>query len=459
MILKITLVGRSNVGKSSIFNFLTQNNSSLVSSTKQTTRDRNYGFFFIKNHKFCVIDTAGIEYIEKLEGKESLQIDSYKQTRIAMYESNFLIFVVDAYTGVTHLDFFILKKIRKTNKPIFLLINKIDKINLNSHVVDFYNFGIEKICKISILHRSGISDFFEKIWIFYKEIFEKKYNKDIFYNSFKSEICINVCFLGKPNSGKSTLINSLLNKNRMITSPIPGTTRDIIKDSLYYKNIEYIFTDTAGIKKRNKRSTFLEHISEKNSINIIQRNQVVVIVIDAFVGVCAQDLSIIHTTIKSGKSFFIVLNKWDLISLTKKTKIKNFIKNRLRFIKNITVIYMTALYKTGMSKIINQINIIYKESLKTFSTSYLTNILNQAILQHPLPSGVTGKVIRLKYAHLGQKNPIFIIIHGTQIQHIPLTYKKYLMHFFQKELQIQNTPIKLFFKNNINPYIHKKNRK
>ncbi|VFP77980.1 ribosome biogenesis GTPase Der [Buchnera aphidicola] len=454
MTLKITLVGRSNVGKSSIFNFLTRENSSLVSDTVQTTRDRNYGFFFLKNRQFCIIDTSGIEYVER---KEFIQIESYKQTKIAVRESNFLIFVVDAYTGINNLDFFILEKIRKTNKPIFLLINKIDRENLHSNIIDFYDFGIKTICKISILHRIGISDFFKKIWTFYKKFFKNDYNQKILYDSSQPKVCVSICFLGKPNSGKSSIINGLLNKNRMITSSIPGTTRDIIKDSLYIKNIEYIFTDTAGIKKTNKKNTFLEYLSEKNSIKSIQLNQIVGIVIDSSIGVCAQDLSIINSTIKSGKSFFIVLNKWDLIPPHQKTKIKNFIYNRLQFIKNISIIYVSALYKIGLNKILNQINIIYKESLKNFSTSYLTRILNKAVLQHPLPSGITGKVIRLKYAHFGNKNPIFIIIHGTQIQYIPLTYKKYLMHFFQRNLQIQNTPIKLFFKNSVNPYIHKKN--
>ncbi|VFP85144.1 GTPase Der [Buchnera aphidicola (Cinara splendens)] len=454
MILKITLVGRSNVGKSSIFNFLTRGNSSLVSNTLKTTRDRNYGFFFLKNRQFCIIDTAGIEYVEK---KEIIQIESYKQTKIAVRESNFLIFVVDAYTGIKNLDFFILKKIRKTNKPIFLLINKIDRKNLRNNIIDFYDFGIKTICKISILHRIGISDFFKKIWIFYKKFFQNNYNQKILYDSLQSKVCISICFLGKTNSGKSSIINSLLNKNRIITSSIPGTTRDIVKDSLYIKNIEYIFTDTAGIKKINKRNTFLEHLSEKNSIKSIKFNQIICIVIDSSIGICAQDLSIINTTIKSGKSFFIILNKWDLIPSHQKTKIKNLICNRLQFIKNIAIIYVSALHKIGLNKIFNQINIIYKESLKNFSTSYLTKILNKAILQHPLPSGITGKVIRLKYAHFGNKNPIFIIIHGTQIQYIPLTYKKYLMHFFQRKLQIQNTPIKLFFKNSFNPYIYKKN--
>uniref|UniRef100_A0A451DFW2 GTPase Der n=1 Tax=Buchnera aphidicola (Cinara pseudotsugae) TaxID=2518978 RepID=A0A451DFW2_9GAMM len=454
MILKITLVGRSNVGKSSIFNFLTQGNSSLVSSTLQTTRDRNYGFFFLKNRQFCIIDTAGVEYVEK---KEIIQTESYEQTKIAVHESDFLIFVVDAYTGIKNLDFFILNKIRKKNKPIFLLINKIDRKNSHNNITDFYDFGITTICKISILHRIGISDFFKKIWIFYKKFFKNDYNQKISYDSLKYKVCINVCFLGKPNSGKSSIINSLLNKNRIITSSIPGTTRDIVKESLCVKNIKYIFTDTAGIKKINKRNTFLEYISEKNSIRSIQCNQIIGIIVDSSIGICAQDLSIINTVIKSGKSFFIVLNKWDLIPLHQKTKIKYFINDRLKFIKNITVIYVSALYKIGLNKILNQINIIYKESLKHFSTSYLTNVLNQAVLQHPLPSGITGKVIRLKYAHFGNKNPIFIIIHGTQIKYIPLTYKKYLMHFFQRNLQIQNTPIKLFFKNSVNPYIHKKN--
>ncbi|VFP81674.1 ribosome biogenesis GTPase Der [Buchnera aphidicola] len=453
MIPIISLIGRSNVGKSSLFNLLTKTNSSLINNKEKTTRDRNYGFFVIKKKNFCIIDTAGIDFFKKKEKKNFLKIESYNQTKFAIKESNFVIFMVDAKEGIQELDFYILKKIRKENKSIILVINKIDKISNKEKIIDFYRFGIKKIYKISVSHKKGLSNLLKEIYISSKKIIKEKEIKTVLSNKLNYLIKIRICFIGKPNVGKSSLINSLVNYNRMITSSIPGTTRDIIKVSLNNKNIEYIFTDTAGIKKKNKRKTILEKVSEKRSINVIKKNNISIVVIDANTEIYDQDLSIINLVIKSKCTFFIVVNKWDLILKSKKNEIKKNINSRLQFIKNIKIIYISALYKTGLKKFIHHINLVYQESLKTFSSSCLTSILNKAIIQHPLPTGVTGKAIRLKYAHLGKKNPLFIIIHGTQTQYVSRTYKKYLMHFFQKELQIPNTPIQLFFKKSINPYI------
>ncbi|VFP83877.1 ribosome biogenesis GTPase Der [Buchnera aphidicola] len=456
MIPIIALIGQSNVGKSSLFNLLTKSKNSLISKSHQTTRDINYGYFLIKNNQFCIADTAGISFFRKEEKKNIIQTESYKKTKIAIQKSNFIIFIVDAYIGITKLDYFILKKIRKSNKPFILLINKIDRTNLNDKIIDFYNFGIKNICKISVLHRIGINKFLKKIHLFWKKLNFSKLN-NIPLIKKKNNIKIKICFIGKTNVGKSTIINKLLNYNRIITSSIPGTTRDSITESLTINNIEYVLTDTAGIIKKNKQHSFLEYISIKKSFNIIKFNHIIVIVIDAYIGVCAQDLSIINKIINFGCPFFILLNKWDLIALDKKKIIKSIIYNRLRFIKNVAIITISALYKIGFKKILKQIKIIYKESLSTFSSSYLTKIVNQAVMQHPLSMGATGKIIRLKYAHCVNKNPILIIIHGTRTQYISLTYKKYLMHFLQQALHIPNTPIQIYFKNNINPYISKNN--
>ncbi|VFP88849.1 GTPase Der [Buchnera aphidicola (Cinara piceae)] len=453
MIPTIVLIGRSNVGKSSLFNLLIKSNSSLISNKKQTTRDRNYGFFKIKQQEFYIIDTSGIDYFKKKEKKNFIKIESYNQTKIAIKESDFIIFIVDAYEGITELDFYILKKIRRKNKFIILVINKIDKVHKEEQIIDFYNFGIKKICKISVVHKKGISHLLNVIYNVSKQLTKEDKIKNFLCNTLDYFIKVKICLIGKPNVGKSSIINNLINDYRIITSSIPGTTRDAITVSLKGKNIEYIFTDTAGIRKRNKRKTLLEKLSEKKSINMIKKNNISIIIIDVNIGIQDQDLSIINMVVKSRCFFFIVLNKWDLISKGKKNEIKKNINYQLRFIKNIKIIYISALFRQGLKKIINQINIIYQESLKVFSSSFLTNIINKAVIQHPLSMGVTGKAIRLKYAHLGKKNPLFIIIHGTQTKYISRTYKKYLMHFLQRELQIPNTPIQLFFKDSVNPYI------
>lgn len=455
MIPTIVLMGKSNVGKTSLFNFLTCSSDSIIDDSMQTTRDRNYGYLLIKKKKISIIDTAGINFLKKEKKKKSINYQSYQQTKTAMLESNLIIFLVDVKTGITEIDYFILNKIRKTGKPFILLVNKIDLINQEEKTFDFFNFGVKKIYNISILHRIGINDFIKKLLSFYtnfqkQENFKKK--KDF---NISNEIKIKSCLIGKPNVGKSSIINRILNSNRIITSPIPGTTRDIVRISYKKKKFKYIFIDTAGIQKNHKKKKYLEKISEIKSLKTIKCNDITIIVIDANTGVCSQDLTILSYVIKSSRPFFILVNKWDLISKNKKKNIKQEINNKLFFIKKIKVIYISALKKTNFKKIFNQISIIYKESLKNFNSSLLTNTVYQAVIRHPLPMGVKGKIIRLKYAHLSGKKPILIVIHGTQTQKIPTTYKKYLINFLQNKLKIPNTPIRLLFKNNNNPYILK----
>ncbi|WP_075434211.1 ribosome biogenesis GTPase Der [Buchnera aphidicola] len=459
MIPKIALIGRSNVGKSSLFNALTNSRNALIDQTLQTTRDRIYGYCLIKQNQFCIIDTAGICYLKKKENKNSIKYQSNQQTERAIQESDFLIFMVDAHIGITDLDFHIFRKIRKTNKPILLLINKIDNIDDISQITEFYSFGIKKIYQISILRKIGIDLFSKKMLIFWKKLNKTNFlieNKKTYFGSDFLKKKIKICVLGKPNVGKSSLINSLLSSNRIITHSTPGTTRGSVQVSLKQKNTTYIFTDTSGIRKSNKRKTRLEHISETKSLKIMKNSQMIIVVLDAYMGICSQDLFIINATLKSGSPFFIVFNKWDLIPKKKNNEIKKIINNRLNFIKNITYLHISALNRIGLKKIISQINNIFKESQKDFNSSYLTSVIHKAIIKNPLPMGATGKVIRLKYAHLSSKNPMLIIVHGTQTQNIPATYKKYLIRFLQKKLQILNTPIKIFFKNNINPYVNNK---
>ncbi|ABJ90842.1 ribosome biogenesis GTPase Der [Buchnera aphidicola] len=448
MILNIALIGKSNVGKSSLFNLLTNSKSALTSDLPSTTRDRQYGFLKIKEKKINIIDTAGINNIKR-KFFNLIEKQAYKQTILAIQEFHLIFFLVDARYELTIVDYFILKLIRKENKNIFLLINKIDLMKRENSFIDFYNLGIKNIFKISVIHKIGYLNLLKNIYNFLK-----KREKKIFLenNKINKYINIKICFLGKTNAGKSTLINSLLNSNRVITSSTKNTTRDMIEISLINKKIKYIFTDTAGINKKRKKKDFLNYIFEKKSFDVVKKNQIAIIVIDSYVGISSKDLSIITFLINQNVAFFIIFNKWDLISKERKKKIKQENKYRLKFIRNIKIIYLSAIKKTNLKKIFLQIKIIYNESKKIFSTSSLIKIINKATKKHSLPMGVTGKIIKLKYAHLGRKNPIFIIIHGTQVQYISQTYKKYLIRFLQKELKIPNTPIKLFFKNKKNPY-------
>lgn len=467
MIPIITLIGRTNVGKSSFFNLLSESNTALVNCIPGTTRDRNYDFFYINKKKFCLIDTAGIEnFFKKNKKSNELNVKIYKQTMLAIEDANFIFFITDAKIGITNTDYLILSEIRKKNKKIFLLINKIDILKNPDNLIDFYELGIDNIYKISILHRIGIFDFLKEFYKISKKILSSqenqiKKNKDFIFSSDTKikktgNININICIIGKPNVGKSSLINNILNEDRMIVHNSDNTTRGINKVIVRDKKKKYILTDTGGLRRKTKKNNFLEHISKIKVINEIKKNHISVIVIDGSQSICSQDLFILKKVHTIGKSFFIIINKWDLIHKKQKKKVKENILKRLSFIKNYKIFFISSFLKTGLKNFFNTIDSIYDSSIKIFSPSYLTELISLAIRKHPIPMGATGKAIRLKYAHLGGRHPFLIVIHGTQTQFLNISYKKYLINFLQKTLHIPSTPIRLFFKNSYNPYNIKK---
>ncbi|AEH39958.1 GTP-binding protein [Buchnera aphidicola (Cinara tujafilina)] len=461
----ITLIGRTNVGKSSFFNFLTDSNIALVNSIPGTTRDRNYNFFYI-NKKIFLIDTAGIEILDpKYKKSNNLYFQIYSQTILAIRKSTFIFFMVDIQVGLTNTEYFILEKIRLENKKIFLLINKVDLLKNFNNLLDFYDLGIYEIYKISVMHRTGIHDFLKNFYKTYKkslnfkqlEIEKKKKNNKISKNILNTidDIDIKICITGKSNVGKSSLINRILKKNRMIVHHKENTTRGIIRSIIKHKDKSYILTDTEGLRRKTKKNNLLEHISMLKVMNEIKISHITIVVLDASLYVCSQDLFILNTVYKKGKSFYVIINKWDLIKKINRKKVKEEILQRLHFIKNnkIFCFFFIEYWFKRFFKIANE---VYYQSIRNFSASYLTKLINLAIKKHPIPMGVTGKAIRLKYAHLGGKNPFLIIIHGTQTQFLTRSYKKYLINFLQKALQIPSTPIRLFFKNSYNPYYNKK---
>lgn len=464
MIPIIALIGRTNVGKSSFFNLVTKSNMALVNSEPGTTRDRNRNHFYINKKKFILIDTAGISISDhsKDPQKNLLYSKMYAQTILAIKEANFIFFMVDIKIGLTYTEHFILRKIRLENKKIFLLINKIDTLKKKNDWIDFYDLGIDAVYKISTSHRRGIVYFLKKFYKFYEKIEisnqEKKENSDIFQEKIKNKdsIGIKICMTGKTNVGKSSLINRIVKENRMIVHHQEHTTRGITYSFFNNYNNNYTLIDTGGLRRKTKRNNLLEHVSMLKVIQEIKNSHITIIVLDASCSICAQDLYILSFVYKTGKSFFIIVNKWDLIQKKKCQEVKRNIFQRLNFIKNYKILFVSSLLNTGLKNFFKIANLIYLQSIKNFSTAYLTKIVILAIKKHPIPMGVKGKAIRLKYAHLGGRNPFLIVIHGTKTQFLSPSYKKYLINFLQKTLQIPSTPIRLFFKNSYNPYHQKK---
>ncbi|QIQ41586.1 MAG: ribosome biogenesis GTPase Der [Buchnera aphidicola (Aphis urticata)] len=449
----IVLIGRTNVGKSTLFNILTKKRNALVSNFSGLTRDRNYEVCCLENNqKFILTDTAGFDFESKI-----IKTKAYEQTLIAMKEADLILFIVSAREGILPEEYEILKKIRKHQKTSFLIINKIDGIKDDEKIHEFYSLGFKKNIKISASHNQGINNFINKYltpWI--KFTFKKiEIKKTINKPREIENIPIRIAFIGKPNVGKSTLINALVMQNRMITSNIAGTTLDIISVPIKYNNKNYILIDTAGASKKKRKKNKIEKISIIKTLKTIEQTDITLLIIDAKNEqnkLCNQNLLLAQITENFGRPLILIVNKWDLLNFSEQKKFKELINYQFKNSFIAKIHFISALESKKVFEIFKSVENIYKSYQNNISTAKLIKIMKDAITKHQ-PSLIKGRRIKLKYAHLGSSNPIQIIIHGNQIRHLSLTYKKYLKNFFYEALKINGIPIKIKFKEIKNPYI------
>tara|TARA_B100001287_G_scaffold81423_3_gene67783 strand:+ start:2380 stop:3765 length:1386 start_codon:yes stop_codon:yes gene_type:complete len=440
MFTSIAIIGRPNVGKSSLFNKLTRSRDAIVSDFPGLTKDRNYGYFESKNKKTLLIDTGGIS-----ESNEDLKDVISAQAWIAVQESSLVIFLIDGSEELTKVDQDIFENLRKFDKEFLTVLNKIDKKTQTSVKEDIYKNGIKDFFEISAEHSINLSNL--------KSFLEKKIPERIDDLTDDKKVAI----LGRPNAGKSTFINQLVNQDRLIVSEIAGTTIDAISIPFEINNEKFTFIDTAGIRKGYKYNHRIEYFSFIRALHSIEKSDIVIFLCDASENLVDQDLKILNMIIDAGKPILFAMNKIDLLSNKELVNLRNSKKMQSEFMQKIKKVEISALNKKGFKRIFKETNKIIQKSQENFSTSLLNKLLDKFIKLSAPPS-VGGRLLKFKHIHFSGVCPTTFVINANQDKKIPDNYKKYLENSFRKELSLESIQLKLIFKKSINPYQDKKNQ-
>ena len=438
----IALVGRPNVGKSTLFNVLTQSRDALVADYPGLTRDRKYGHGSFDDKNFIVIDTGGLS-------GENEELDEHMaaQTLHAIEESSVVLFLVDARDGMSAADENIAAHIRRTGKTVYLVLNKTDGLDAAMVASEFYALGLGDPVAVAASHNRGIRPLLEKVL----QPFEQDEPE------IDEERGIKVAFVGRPNVGKSTLVNRVLGEDRVVVFDMPGTTRDSIFIPFERDNRRYTLIDTAGVRRRRSVQEAVEKFSVIKTMQAIEEANVVVMMMDAQKEIADQDLHLLGFILEAGRALVLVINKWDGLDDYQKDKIRADVDKQLVFINFAEIFYISALHGSSVGKLYAAIDRAYESATRDLSTPKLTRILEKAMEAHQPPL-VRGRRLKLRYAHQGGVNPPRIIIHGNQTDQVPSSYQRYLTNYFLDAINSVGTPIKIEFKGGTNPFADKRNK-
>ena len=442
MIPVIALVGRPNVGKSTLFNRLTRSQDALVADFPGLTRDRQYGDAVFENKPFIVVDTGGI-------GVDDLAVDALmsKQSQFALDEADSVFFLVDGRAGLSSVDQSIAVRLRKISKPIYLIVNKIDGLDEELVSADFQSLGFAAVYGISASHGRGLQPLLREVTANFESMQEPELQND----------AIKIAFAGRPNVGKSTLINRILGEERVVVYDMPGTTRDSISIPFERDEQKYVLIDTAGVRRRSRVDEKIEKFSVIKTLQSIKESHVCLMLLDAKDSLTDQDLHLLGFIIESGKALVILINKWDGLDEDHKERVRHELTRRLHFAQFAKIRFISALHGSGVGGIFNDILEAYASATQVITTPLVTRLLQDLVTQHTPPL-VNGRRIKLRYAHTGGHNPPIIVIHGNQLDSLPDSYKRYLAKAFTEHLGLVGTPLKLEFKSSINPYKDRKNK-
>ncbi len=437
----IALVGRPNVGKSTLFNRLTKSRDALVADLPGLTRDRHYGSASQGKRHYLLIDTGGFEPLID----SGVMYQMARQTEQAMAESDVVIFLVDGKNGVTPQDRIIANKLRMLNKPVYVAINKVEGVNKAIAISDFYELGLENLYPISASHGEGV----------FKLIADALAHFPINNDSEEAEnLGITFAVVGRPNVGKSTLVNAILGEDRVIVFNEAGTTRDSINITFEKSGQQYTIIDTAGIRRKGRVEDKIEKFSVLKALQAIASAHVVVLVLDAHLDIAEQDATIVGYALDAGKSIVVAINKWDSLNEEQRENIKNDLKRKLNFLDFAQFNYTSALRKKGIAELLRSINEAYTSAFIKLSTPKLTRILLEAVNRQP-PAYKGNFRPKMRYAHQGGSNPPTIVIHGNSLQGVAKAYTKYLERSFRKVFNLIGTPLRVEYKISENPFENK----
>lgn len=434
----IAIVGRPNVGKSTLFNQLTRSREAIVDDRPGVTRDRIIGRARHGARRYRVIDTGGLES----DQRDEVSLGSRKQVGSAVAESDAVIFLMDARDGLTHEDREIAAWLRTAEAAVYPVANKVEGQDIEPLLSDFYELGLEKpVCGISARRGTGIHALMDNVLQDFPES-----------DAAEPEIGpMQIGVVGRPNVGKSTLINRLLGDERLLVLDQPGTTRDRVKVSWIYEGEEFCLVDTAGVRRRPRVQDKIEKLSVVKTLLTIEETRVIVLVLDARQGVVDQDARLAGLIRKSGRSMVLAVNKWDGLSAGEKSGIRRALERKLPFLDDVSVLFVSARHGTNVGHLMPAIKKAADSAVADLNTSRLNRVLRRAVELQPPPM-VGKRHIKLKYAHQGGKNPPTVIIHGNLVDRISPSYRRYLCGHIRRSFGLEGTPIELVMKTAENPY-------
>lgn len=439
----IALVGRPNVGKSTLFNRLTKSRDALVADFAGLTRDRKFGDGQVGDRPYIVVDTGGLTW-----DAQGVEAEMAHQSWLAVEQADIVLFLVDARDGLTVTDQQIAQRLRVSNRKIVLVVNKIDGVNEDVVTADFYSLGLGEPQAIAASQNRGILNLMEYV-------FEHLPSEEITPEEAEDK-GIKIAVVGRPNVGKSTLVNRMLGEERVVVFDLPGTTRDSIYLPFERDGQLYTLIDTAGVRRRGRIDEAVEKFSVIKTLQAIQDANVVLMLLDGSETVSEQDASLLGYILEAGRAMVVAVNKWDGLDVDQKDKIRRELDLRLPFIGFAEMFFISALHGSGVGELYPAIKQAYENATRKLSTPYLTRVLNDIVSSHTPPL-VRGRRIKLRYAHQGGQNPPIIVIHGNQTSDVPASYMRYLINSFRKVLELEGTPLRIEFRGSENPFAGRRN--